>query len=170
MKIQQAIIAIILSALIVISCKSDEERFWDSVEINQNTNSFAFVFTSNNIAFAGDYASSIIERVKTNKVGNVSTNKVVFLSFYPSVFDTLYNPTAEKLFFDYDASGNNTFTNYPAFVNNTEMFNFDTTAFYQSISDKSVSVTKVFLKNTHWPFIYMKKKKLHNKKPPVVKW
>ena len=128
----------LLSLILISACKSDEEKFWESVQINENNNSFAFVFTSTNIPFAGEYYSSIINRVESNKVPNVNADRVVFLSMFPSELDPLWNPIAENLKFEYDENGNNTFSNYPAFVNNTVMYNFDTTSFYKSIQDKAL--------------------------------
>ena len=142
-KIHSIIFSTFILLLVLFSCKTDDEKLWDAVVINEKNNSFVFAFTSSEIAFAGDYTTSIINRLENNQISNVNSDNIVVLSLYPYFLDPLYNANAEKLLFDYDESGENTFENYPAFVCNTKMYNFDTTNLYQSIQAQSIVASPI---------------------------
>lgn len=116
------------------SCKKDKEKtYWDSVVLSKATNSVAFLITSSVIPPAGDYGLPYMEKVANGEIAGLNKDNFFYMSMYPQVSDPLYNPFAENFLFRYDESGDESFDNYPAFVNNLKNFNYELEDFHADV-------------------------------------
>lgn len=128
-------IAILVISAGFISCKKDKNSYFENMVFNEQSTPLAMLFSSSNIPPAGTYGMPLLDSVKASQISGIDGNSVNFLTLYPQVSDALYNPNAEKFLFRYNDSGDNSFQNFPSFVNNFEIFNYDTDGFKQSIRD-----------------------------------
>lgn len=143
-----------LSALLLISiaflgsCSQEEDTLWDLVELSSNNSSLALMFSSSNIPPAGDYGLPFIDSMKNNlTTGVTGGDQLFYLSLYPQVSDPLYSPIAEKFKFKYDENGNNSLSNFPAFVANTKNYNYELDSFKMNLKEQELKKPKISVGN-----------------------
>ena len=124
-----------LILILAASCSRNEESYWDSVVHNEKSTAVAMLFTSSLLPPAGSFGPPLMDSISGGLITGINADQVHCISLYPQVTDPLYNPKAETLLFRYNDAGDNTFQDYPSFLNNFEIFNYDTEGFKQSIRD-----------------------------------
>ncbi|MFT6715713.1 MAG: hypothetical protein ACJA0Q_000341 [Saprospiraceae bacterium] len=139
----------LLTMFVVFSCskKEDERTYWDAVEFTTSNNSFAFLITSSIIPPAGDYGLPVMENVANGGITGLDKERFYYMSLYPQVLDPMYKPFAEKFLFRYDESGDDTFENYPSFVNNLKNFSYELDDFNADVIAHQNSPTSVKVGN-----------------------
>jgi hypothetical protein len=133
-KFYRPLLMVVALLILSASCShKEDETYWDSVVLSTASNSVAFLLTSSIIPPAGDYGLPYMEKVANGEIAGLNKDKFFYMSMYPQVSDPLYNPFAENFLFRYDESGDETFDNYPAFVNNLKNFNYELDDFHADV-------------------------------------
>lgn len=130
------------------SCENEDESLWDLVELSSTNSSLALMFSSSKIPPAGDFGLPVMESMKNNLTSGVlGGDRLFYLSLYPQVSDPLYSPIAEQFKFKYDENGDNSLTNFPAFVANTKNYNYELDSFKMNLSAQNQIKPKISVGN-----------------------
>ena len=142
-KVPYYFIGLVSIFFVVLSCTQKEETYWDSIVHNEESTAVAMLFTSTLLPPAGTFGPPLLDSIREGLISGINPKQVHCISLYPQVTDPLYNPKAETLLFRYNDAGDDTFEDYPSFVNNFQIFNFDIEGFKQSIRDFQAEDTPI---------------------------
>jgi len=141
-----SLVAVAIFFTLFSGCKKDAETtYYDSVVLSSTTNSLAFLITSSIIPPAGDYGLPVMEEIANGSVSGLATDEFFYMSLYPHLSDNMYNPFAENFMFKFDENGDDTFENYPSFINNLTNYSYELDDFSASVvaHQDTVSIVRV---------------------------
>lgn len=135
----------ILILITLVACKPEEETdtFWNNIEVSSFYKPFVFVFSNSEIATCYEHAQPKLEQIWDGNVSGVSSSRVNSVMMFPSVLDNQYSFIAEEIKFLFDNNGNNTLETWPAYFNNLNCYNIDSTSWYNSIKTQQAATPKV---------------------------
>ena len=138
---------ILLLSIILLGCRTESESadFWDSIITINKYQPFTFALTSSQIETCASISQPTLTSMLNAEFEGIDNAKINASMMFSSIEDPQYSNIAEELKFLFDLNGNNTFTNYPAFVNNLTCFNTDTASFFESIRTQINSSPKIKL-------------------------
>lgn len=138
---------ILLLIVVILACRpeSETDAFWDGINTKNKYQPFTFALTSSQIETCASISQPTLTSMLNAEFEGIDNVKINASMMFSSIEDPQYSNIAEELKFLFDLNGNNTFTNYPAFVNNLTCFNTDTASFFESIRTQINSSPKIKL-------------------------
>jgi len=131
------ILGFVAILFLFFSCAPEEEKddFWNEINTNSYYQPFIFVFSDTEIPFCAEYGQPQLEKILDGKIDGIDSKNTNGFMLYPSILDPQYSNVAEELKFLFDKNGNNTLTTWPAYVNDLNCFNIDSTSWHESIKN-----------------------------------
>ncbi len=141
------ILGFITILFLFISCAPEEEKddFWNEINTNYYYQPFIFVFSDTQDPFCAEYGQPQLEKILNGEIDGIASKNANGFMMYPSILDPQYSNVAEELKFLFDKNGNNTLTTWPAYVNDLNCFNIDSTSWHTSIKNSQKKVPNIKL-------------------------
>ena len=130
-----------------VGCAPDEEKdtFWSNINTQTDYQPFVFVFSDTQIPICAEYGQPKLENILNGEINGINSKNINGFMMYPSILDPQYSNVAEELKFLFDNTGNNTLNTLPAYVNDLNCFNIDSTSWYTSIKNSQKKVPNIKL-------------------------